>query len=93
LIAAVDSALEDAKGCDPTIDIEQCTQTLDGPCCPVVVNPGNTAAVAAFQQAMADLEASGCNVNCPDIPCIENPVGTCLGSSPADGSCSELPPP
>jgi hypothetical protein len=91
IIAAVDDALTDAKACNPLIDVEQCTQVLEGPCCPVAVNPGNAAAVQAFQQAMTDLEDSGCVVMCPEIPCIDNPVGLCVGNT-QNGSCTENPP-
>ncbi|NUO51162.1 MAG: hypothetical protein HOV80_20075 [Polyangiaceae bacterium] len=91
VIEAVNAALADAKVCNPLIDIEQCTQVLDGPCCPVAVNPGNAAAVQAFQDAMTDLENGHCNVMCPEIPCIENPVGACQGDTEM-GSCSEQPP-
>jgi hypothetical protein len=91
VIAAVNAALADAKVCNPLIDVEQCTQVLDGPCCPVAVNPGNTAAVQAFQDAMTDLQNGHCNVPCPEIPCIENPVGLCQGNTEM-GSCTEQPP-
>jgi hypothetical protein len=91
VIEAVNAALADAKVCNPLIDVEQCTQVLDGPCCPVAINPGNTAAVQAFQDAMTDLQNGHCTVPCPEIPCIENPVGMCQGNTEM-GSCTEQPP-
>lgn len=91
VLEAVNAALADAKVCNPLIDIEQCTQVLDGPCCPVAVNPGNAAAVQAFQDAMTDFQNGHCNANCPDIPCIESPIGSCQGNTEM-GSCTEQPP-
>ncbi len=89
IFGAVDAALANAKGCNPLIDIEQCTQTLEGPCCPTVVNPANAGAIQQFQDAMADLAASGCGYPCPDIVCIEDPVGVC---GPETSSCTEMSP-
>ena len=91
IIAAVDDSLADAKVCNPLIDFNECTQVLEGPCCDVAVNPDNAAAVQAFQDAMADLVAAHCTYDCPDIPCIEDPIGSCTGNTPM-GSCIEQPP-
>ena len=88
ILTDVYAAMELAKACNPSIDVEQCTVILEGPCCPVAVNPQNTQAVADFEAAMADLTAGGCQVPCPAIPCLEDPVGLCSGEGTV-GSCTE----
>ncbi|MBK6514211.1 MAG: hypothetical protein IPM79_18930 [Polyangiaceae bacterium] len=88
ILTEVNAAMELAKACNPSIDVEQCTVILEGPCCPVAVNPQNTQAVADFEAAMADLTAGGCQVPCPAIPCLEDPVGLCTGEGTV-GSCTE----
>lgn len=91
VLEAVNAALADAKVCNPLVDVEQCTQVLDGPCCPVAVNPANTAAVQAFQDALIDFQNGSCEALCPDVVCIDEPVGSCQGNSEM-GSCTEQPP-
>src|SRR5690606_19360236 len=66
------TALERAKACNPSIDVEQCTEKVDDqlPCpCPTFINPNNTQAVAALEEAKEAWVAQGCgdDVACPAI--------------------------
>jgi hypothetical protein len=85
---AVNDALTAAKVCDPTIDIETCTQVVDGVCCPVVVNTMNTAQIADYSAALATLRASACVIDCPAVKCDPDPNGGCLANGNG-GTCTE----
>ena len=70
------------------MDNERCTLVTEGPCCDVALNPMNQQAVTDYQAALAAHSSAGCVVACPEIPCIENPVGLCTGNE-NPGSCPE----
>ncbi len=88
LFAAVDQAVLAAKACDPTIDFNECTEILKGPCCPLAINPMNTAALAELIDLLGQLESSQCGFPCNPKPCVDEPIGFCTGEG-TQGQCSE----
>ncbi len=90
-------ALEAARQCDASTDIEQCTeQVTDGfPCgCPTFVNPGNSEAFAALQELAqkyrdmecnADIQCEACDEPPPGARCTPDsagPVDACVDAEP-----------
>ena len=89
-------ALAEAKTCDPTIDIEQCTERIGDQLacpCPTSVAPVNAAAMSTLESLAAQWDAMSCgqNVGCPDVECPMIPSAFCGASTSngSEGSCQE----
>jgi len=65
--------LAEAKTCNPNQD-NQCTQTIQGPCCTEAVNDASSPAAKCFLET---LSATQCDVGCGGEPC-----------APVEGICS-----
>lgn len=90
------AALEEAKSCDPTIDVEQCTERIADQLacpCPTSVAPVNASAMTTLLTLATEWDTLGCgqNVACPDVECPEIQGAFCAPStsSGGEGSCQE----
>lgn len=89
------AALEEAKVCNPTIDMEQCTSSAPdelGCPCDTFVNPDNTAALTTLGELRDQWEEMDCQVPCPGVECEVPAGGHCvpMGGSGSTGGCHDL---
>lgn len=88
LLTQAYAAIEAAKACNPTIDLNECTEIVPSLCCPIAVNPANAAAVAELEALLAEIAALQCQVDCPAVLCFKDPQGVCVGETTM-GQCTE----
>jgi hypothetical protein len=88
LLTQAYAAIEAAKACNPTIDLNECTEIVPSLCCPIAVNPANAAAIAELEALLAEIAAQQCQVDCPAVPCFKDPQGVCVGETTM-GQCTE----
>jgi len=62
----VSSAQFFLETCDEEAAQDPCGVTTAGPCCPFAVNLENTAGLERYLEALEKLEASSCEVSCPE---------------------------
>ena len=89
LYAQLQSEEPQAEQCCATCNSVQCTQQVDGLCCPLTVNNGDSPAVKTYEATLKAFRDAGCSTACPAIACAAKPTGLCLGNS-QDGTCSQL---
>ncbi len=89
LAAQIANAESAATACCPTCNVQQCTQQVDGMCCPLTVTDPNSAGVKTYEAALKAFTDAKCVANCPAIACSTKPSGMCMpmGSS---GQCSQM---
>lgn len=74
-----------AEQCCPTCNSLQCTQQVDGLCCPVTVNSSDAQAVKTYLDTLDQIKNLKCAVNCPAITCSTKPTGICMQG----GTCQQ----
>jgi hypothetical protein len=74
-----------AEQCCSTCDSLQCTEQVDGLCCPLSVDDENSDAVKAYEATLAQVKELKCAINCPAIACTQHPTGVCNQS----GTCAQ----
>jgi hypothetical protein len=81
------TALERARRCDDSIDTDQCTETLPGPCaCPTPVNPSSTGYADAVQLG-EELVALGCTIPDCGQPCPSGSAMVCVPGQTTWATC------
>ena len=74
-----------AQQCIPGPGEPQCTEVIEGLCCPEVVNPANDAAIDAYDEALKVALDAGCDMLCPEIPCVDKPTAKCTANPNGNG--------
>ena len=91
LLADVRETQAAAQACNPASakPTLECAGTVEGLCCPILVESASTTtpANAAYLQALKSYKAS-CAQLCPAIACLQPKPGNCQPSSNAAGKCS-----
>jgi len=85
LLADLESARQAAVQCCATCDSEQCTQQIDGLCCPVTVTSGDSLSAKDYKKALDAVKSAGCTVSCPDLACSSKATDVCQ----KDGTCQQ----
>ncbi len=78
-----------ATACCPTCNVMQCTQQVDGLCCPLTVDNPDSSDVKAYESALKAFRDANCSTACPAIACATKPSGQCMQSG-NNGSCAQL---
>ena len=83
--------LADAKVCDPTIKMLQCTSKVNDELscpCPTFMNPANATAATTLQKLQTQWTKQGCNVGviCPAVLCPAVQSAQCVGPG-TNGHC------
>ena len=86
LLADLDQKQQAATQCCLTCNSLQCTQQIDGLCCPVTVTSGDSLASKDYLAALKAVKDANCQVNCPAIACSTKPTDVCM----QNGSCAQL---
>lgn len=86
LFLDIREALGEAQSCNPLIDAPQCTEVVEGVCCPEVVNPANGAPVDTYLELVGQA-AADCRYPCPAVPCVDEPTGVCVPGRNGGGGC------
>ncbi len=93
LVTKYAAALKEAKKCDSSIDVPQCTdKTSDSLLCgcPTFYNPANKAAVSELATLSKQATSMGCQVPCPEIACFEPQGATCVATGAGTpGECKD----
>ncbi len=74
LVTKYAAALKEAKKCDSSIDVPQCTSKTSSSLlcgCPTFYNPANKAAVNELATLSKQATSMGCQVPCPEIACFD----------------------
>jgi hypothetical protein len=88
LIADANAKLGPAQACNPFLSVPQCSDVLGGVCCPVLVANKNSPEAMAYADAIAAVEAAGCVVPCPAVPCEDlSAGGYCQPDEGMNGHC------
>ena len=91
LLADVTKTQAAAQACNPASakPTLECAGTLDGLCCPILVESASatTPTNAAYLDALKSYKAS-CAHFCPAIACLKPQPGNCMSSSATSGKCS-----
>ena len=91
LLADVTAKLAVAQGCNPASAKPglECAGTLEGVCCPVLVEAAATstnAANTAYLDALHSYQQQ-CSHVCPQIACFNPQPGDCVAASASQGTC------
>ncbi len=89
LAAQVANAESAATACCPTCNVQQCTQQVEGMCCPLTVTDPNSAGVKAYEAALKAFNDAHCVANCPAIACSTKPSYMCMPMG-SGGQCSQM---
>ncbi len=89
LAAQIQNAEAAATECCPTCNVQQCTQQVDGLCCPLTVTSGDSAAVKSYEAALKAFNDAKCLASCPAFACATKPSGNCMQSG-SSGQCAQL---
>ncbi len=89
LYAELQSEEPQAEQCCATCNSIQCSQQVDGLCCPLTVDSADSPAVKTYEATLKAFRGAGCATACPALACATKPTGLCLGNS-QNGTCSQL---
>jgi hypothetical protein len=78
VLQTLDAAERCGVGGPPT----QCTDALDGLCCPVLVADKDSDASVAYEKALGAFRDAGCAFQCPPKACDFMPLGVCAPIAP-----------
>lgn len=78
-----------ATQCCPTCNVMQCTQQVEGVCCPLTVNSGDSPAVKAYESALQAFKDAHCVAACPAIACSTQPSDKCMQTG-TSGTCAQF---
>ena len=96
IIDSYGETMKSAKGCNPFIDLNECTGTAPNSiicsCAPTYVNPANAEAIEKLTQIQDEAFARNClPLSCPAIACEQPVLGTCEPDpSGNSGTCQDL---
>lgn len=92
LLMEVTVKQEIATSCNPEIgDGIECTDTIEGLCCPIAVNDLNSPEVIAYLEALKQYQQNGCMPMCPPDPCPSMPKADCMATMGIEGTCVLIP--
>ena len=83
LLADLETKRQAAVQCCLTCGTLQCTQQIEGLCCPLTVTSGDSLASKAYENALQAVKNANCVINCPPNTCSSKPTNVCQ----ATGSC------
>lgn len=85
------TALDEARQCDPALDVEQCTRAVPVGLvcgCPSFLNPGRAEAIARLSDLAAEHAAAECSAGVVCGACLEPTRALCN----AAGRCEDVAP-
>ena len=85
LLADLEQKRQAAVQCCLTCGSLQCTQQIEGLCCPLTVTSGDSLASKAYENALQAIKDANCVINCPAVTCSTKPSLLCEQS----GSCAQ----
>jgi len=85
LLTDLEQKRQAAVQCCLTCGTLQCTQQIEGMCCPLTVTSGDSLASKAYENALQAVKNANCQINCPPSPCTSKPTLVCQQS----GSCAQ----
>ena len=71
--------------CCLTCGTLQCTQQIDGLCCPLTVTSSDSLASKDYLTALKAVRDAQCAVNCPNLACSQKPTDVC----DKNGNCTQ----
>ena len=83
LFADLEEKRTAAVQCCSTCGTLQCTQQIEGLCCPLTVTSGDSLSAKAYENALQAVKNANCTINCPPVTCSTKPSNICQTS----GSC------
>jgi hypothetical protein len=83
LLADLEQKRQAAVQCCLTCGTLQCTQQIEGLCCPLTVTSGDSLASKAYENALQAVKDANCQINCPPNTCSSKPTDLCQQS----GTC------
>ena len=83
LLADLEQKRQAAVQCCLTCGTLQCTQQIEGLCCPLTVTSGDSLASKAYENALQSVKDGQCPINCPPNTCSSKPSNLCQQT----GSC------
>ena len=85
LLTDLEQKRQAAVQCCLTCGTLQCTQQIEGMCCPLTVTSGDSLASHAYKDALQAVRDANCQVDCPPVTCSAKPSNICQ----ANGSCAQ----
>jgi hypothetical protein len=85
LIADLEEKRQAAVQCCLTCGTLQCTQQIEGMCCPLTVTSGDSLASKAYENALQAVKDAKCVINCPPNTCSSKPSLVCQQT----GTCTQ----
>jgi hypothetical protein len=85
LFADLEEKRTAAVQCCLTCGTLQCTQQIEGLCCPLTVTSGDSLSAKAYENALQAVKDAKCPVNCPPVTCSAKPSNVCQTT----GSCAQ----
>jgi hypothetical protein len=85
LLADLETKRQAAVQCCLTCGTLQCTQQIEGLCCPLTVTSGDSLSAKAYENALQAVMNASCMINCPPNTCSTKPSNVCQ----ATGSCMQ----
>ena len=85
LLTDLEQKRQAAVQCCLTCGTLQCTQQIEGMCCPLTVTSGDSLASKAYEGALQAVRDAKCQINCPPNTCSSKPTLVCQQS----GSCAQ----
>jgi hypothetical protein len=83
LFADLEEKRKAAVQCCLTCGTLQCTQQIEGLCCPLTVTSGDSLSAKDYKNALDALKNANCVINCPPNACSTKPSNICQTT----GSC------
>jgi hypothetical protein len=85
LLADLEARRQAAIQCCVTCNVQQCSQQVDGLCCPLTITSADSFAVKQYESTLAAVKSSGCTYACPGVTCSVAPSNVCQQS----GTCAQ----
>jgi hypothetical protein len=85
LLADLETKRQAAVQCCLTCGTLQCTQQIDGLCCPLTVSSGDSLDSKDYLTALKAVKDAHCSINCPNLACSSKPTDICG----PNGNCSQ----
>lgn len=85
LLADLQTKQQAAIQCCLTCGSLQCTQQIEGLCCPLTVTSNDSLASKDYLAALKAVKDANCQVNCPALACSQKPTDICG----TNGTCNQ----
>jgi len=85
LLSDLETKRQAAVQCCLTCGTLQCTQQIDGLCCPLTVTSGDSLTSQDYLTALKAVKDAHCSINCPNLTCSQKPTDVC----DKNGSCAQ----